>query len=321
MSGTQRFNKQVNKDSKLFIKAHETPKVLLLGNGLNRCFGGMSWTDLIYKFPNGQIIPQGSNIPMPMQIILATDGEVSTNLQKEKESMYGSVPNKEFSQVLNSLLSICFDDILTTNYSYELEQVILGNNQVSNHILKNLSSHTSAVSQTDVKYLLHSFNKVKDNRIWHIHGEARKPDSIIIGHYYYGKLLWKIQSHIDKKCVGNNSYLKCRNHGRNISIDSWVDPFILGDVYVLGFGFDLSELDLWWLLNRKKKEKANPHGKVYFYEPRLGNKFDERIRLLQLMDVEVIDCGIEILPSDKDKDKAFRMFYQKAIADISKRIK
>ena len=36
----------------------------------------------------------------------------------------------------------------------------------------------------------------------------------------------------------------------------WLDSFVLGNVNILGLGMDFSELDLWWLLNRKKRESA-----------------------------------------------------------------
>jgi len=32
-------------------------------------------------------------------------------------------------------------------------------------------------------------------------------------------------------------------------LDSWLDAFIMGDVYVLGFGFDFLEFFLWGLQN------------------------------------------------------------------------
>ena len=64
-----------------------------------------------------------------------------------------------------------------------------------------------------------------------------------------------------------------------------MDAFILGDVYILGFGFDLSEFDLWWLLNRKFNEKAD-HGHVYYLEPK-SPVLDEKLELLKLLEVEV----------------------------------
>lgn len=102
------------------------------------------------------------------------------------------------------------------------------------------------------------------------------------------------------------------------TIRSWIDSFILGDVYILGFGMNFSEFDMWWLLNRKKREKAQ-HGRVYFYEPGCGG-FGEKEELLKLLDVEVIHCGIpNPQGSNAEKDRQFRLFYQCAIEDIQKK--
>ncbi|MBR1433065.1 AbiH family protein [Ruminococcus sp.] len=99
---------------------------------------------------------------------------------------------------------------------------------------------------------LHTYNSVlyggKERRIWHIHGEARKPDSMILGHYYYGNLTAKIKNESDRL---DDAY---RREGYKCK--SWMDLFILGDVYIIGTALDVSEIDLWWLINRKARETA-----------------------------------------------------------------
>jgi hypothetical protein len=82
---------------------------------------------------------------------------------------------------------------------------------------------------------------------------------------------------------------------------------------------DVSELDLWWLLNRKKREKAH-HGKVYFYEPK-PNGFCEKHELLKLMDVQLIHLDTS-KPKDTDaeKNRAYQAFYRKAISDIEVKV-
>ena len=105
----------------------------------------------------------------------------------------------------------------------------------------------------------------------------------------------------------------------SLESNSWIDSFILGDIYVLGFGFGLSEFDLWWLLNRKKREKA-AHGKVYFYEPG-GDKFNEKFELLKLLNVEIEHCGMPT-PGETDEEKAaaYSKFYPIAIAHITDKV-
>ena len=46
---------------------------------------------------------------------------------------------------------------------------------------------------------------------------------------------------------------------------SWLDYFLLGDVHIVGLGMSLSELDLWWLVNCKKRHF--PDRTVTLYKP------------------------------------------------------
>ena len=104
------------------------------------------------------------------------------------------------------------------------------------------------------------------------------------------------------------------NKGEVFKVKSWVDDFILGDVYILGFGMDFSEFDLWWLLNRKKREKAD-HGNVWFYTP-ISSEEDERKRererneLLKILDVNVVEV-MKITES-----KMWNTYYSEAISHI-----
>lgn len=118
----------------------------------------------------------------------------------------------------------------------------------------------------------------------------------------------------------NSRYYSYRQqNGKNQSIRSWLDSFILGDVYILGFGMDFSELDIWWLLNRKKRENAI-HGQVFYYEPG-GDDFSEKAELLKLLGVKVFHCGVTTpIGTPEEKNKAYREFYLKAIQDIGERV-
>ena len=94
-------------------------------------------------------------------------------------------------------------------------------------------------------------------------------------------------------------------------ISSWLDAFIMGDVYVLGFGYDFSEMDLWWLLNRKQREKATT-GKLYYYTHRQDDA--AKLALMRAYGAEIVDLGYDTEPED------YRLFYQYAITDIGTKI-
>ena len=90
---------------------------------------------------------------------------------------------------------------------------------------------------------------------------------------------------------------------------------IFGDVYVLGFGYDYSEQDLWWLLNRKANENKIEKGKTYYYEP--GN--DNRVRIKKSL-LQVFGVITENLDMGYTEEINYRDFYSDAINDIIARI-
>ncbi len=296
-----------------------TPHVLFLGNGLNLAYSGISWSDLIGKIAKRDDFDWAeSEMPMPLQAILASDNQIRTSLKTAKEDFRGKIRTEQQMEVLRDLLTMGFDDILTTNYSYELEEAALVKKELTDRQVAKLMRYTS--KNPERNYLLHTYNQVTcgntENRIWHVHGEIRKTDSMILGHYWYGKLLYKI---IEESEENKDHYARNQREGKPTELNSWMDSFILGDVYVLGFGFGLSEVDLWWLLNRKQRERAE-HGRVYFYELR-SEKQREKTELLKLMDVEVFDLGFSDIEKTTPDGKAdYKAFYQAAIEDIKQKI-
>lgn len=316
----------------------QKPQVLLLGNGLLQAYGGISWEQLLQQIANRDDLPKkkdwyGEHLdlesPMPLRAIIVTKDHVDEAMKNvENQSFfYGREPSRELREALCRLLSMGFDHILTTNYSYELEeaalpQIICRQNNTVNKAktdrkLREFQRHTTEVSQAEPKFLLHTYYAVpyhgRENKIWHIHGEARKPNSMMLGHYYYGSLLRRCQDLLSKR---RNLYAENQKAGVEIPVKSWLDAFILGDVYCLGFGFGLSEMDLWWLLNRKKREKATNKGKLYFYDPAESSpsKFNEKYELLSLLEAEVRSCGIT--KTDPLTPSFYPSFYQAAMDDM-----
>lgn len=294
------------------------PQVLLLGNGLNRLGNSVDWKELIKKiFSNKKADINDTalfDIPYPLLAVLATDGCVNNAINSHIE-LFAGLSKDELNRInepICDLLSMGFDDILTTNYSYELEQAACPKITRDGNGCQKLMRHTSPVSRAEGRYLLHTYNEVqyngRDNRIWHIHGEARKPSTIILGHYNYGALLRRMQEVIGSR---ENMQYCLEAQGKPPIMESWLDAFIMGDVYILGFGFDFSEFDLWWLLDRKQREKAS-HGTVRFYSPSAGNE-------IKFMLLETYGVKTECFGFQKQKPD-YAAFYKEAINDIRARI-
>ena len=306
---------------KTFDLRKEKPKVLLLGNGLSRAYNASSWDHFLdsinrkkEEFPE----PDKNDMPMPMKIILLTDNHVGEAMKDNKEyflrGFYDELDDGVYDQI-RKLFDCDFDYILTTNYSYELEYAVYGDKLTENRI-KSIQKYVD-VQRAESKYMLHTFNQLEygDKKIdvWHIHGEARKSDSMIIGSYYYARLTSRI---ID--AITNMDCERRDDKDINVvSIRNWVEALVYGNIYVLGFGYDYSEQDLWWLLNRKANETKIETGTVYYYEPDTNDHIRIKKSLLNVFGVhtEGLNLGYE------GKVTNYKSFYKDAIDDITQRVK
>lgn len=303
--------KGINKQYKIFDLSKKQPQVLLLGNGL---FNKMSWKKFIEKLADKDIEPYCINDRFVVpNLILAS---VATNVKDDNcrhDRYLDAFKSYEYEDypMLNKLLNAKFDAILTTNYTYEIEYEINKKycNLTDNTKRKKFAKNTE--EKYDKKYLIHTFNRLeKDgyaNDIWHIHGEQRRKSSLILTHDEYARLMCQIINY--NTAIGN----EYENSYNNLRFMSWLDYFIMGDMYILGQGFDFSEFDLWWLLLRRLRENAKT-GTVYFYEP---EKEDNKYKLLALnaLGVKTLSLNCRINES-KNKNEQYADFYSKAIDDI-----
>lgn len=135
--------------------------------------------------------------------------------------------------------------------------------------------------------------------IWHIHGEAAKPDTMIIGHYYYGRLLSRIQKYTAETI---QRYKIAERSGTAFYPRSWVDYILFGNVYIVGQGMDLSEMDLWWLMDCKK---LYGKGTTVLFKPGMSK---EQILLSKACDVTPETC---------DKPASFAEYYENIFMKIN----
>ncbi|MBR4531007.1 type II toxin-antitoxin system VapC family toxin [bacterium] len=252
-------------------------KVLLLGNGFTRAFyDSKPWDNLVDKIRDKEKFPLPAtkyNMPTPIKIEMLANGRnylEDTNFQLELSEL----ENKKNPRLLQKILDLNFDFVLTTNYTYEIECAILGGiERFDIEEMKRRHRSSDRIDPTEQKSdnLLYSFNSVENRcnnpnnlqetiNVWHIHGEGIFPQNIVIGYDAYSRLL---KSYIDYTSNNNAT----RNNGTNPN--SWVDAFLSGDVYMLGFGMDFSEIDLWWLLQYKAKN--HPEAKTVYFNPKPVN--------------------------------------------------
>lgn len=278
------------------MKQKKTPsrrqKVLLVGNGINADSPGYKWRDLISEliseFGRGKKIEQG-NKPFPMlyeEIVLKSGDRVL--LEKEiKEFIAGKVQRIEPTKIHDEIAKASFDTILTTNYDYSLEAAMGADGRK----LKN----EGFVKET--RYSLFRHSLISGTKLWHIHGEAKSPASILLGYEQYCGYLQYMRNYIVTGTGENyerhhvDSLRKRVRHKETMGI-SWVDHFFFSDVYILGLTMDFVEMHLWWLLTyraRMKRGSITPvHNKVVFFIPRsYVADTKERLQLLESCDVIV----------------------------------
>ena len=94
---------------------------------------------------------------------------------------------------------------------------------------------------------------------------------------------------------------------------SWVDYYLIGDLYIAGFGQDFSESDIWYLSCTKKRHF--PTAKTCYYTPvsPSGRKDlrDEEKAMLEAYGIEVRER-----PIDEDSPDRYVRYYENVIAEL-----
>lgn len=311
-----------NKLLNLTIPWDRRPRILFLGNGMSRAFGGSSWEDIIREINyTGTDLTEIKKAPFPLQAVIATGDQVDCGTMeigvKLKKPM-----GQQMREYMEQLVELPFDSILTTNYSYELEEAVDPDFLKGKGRFRTYSAHTSACGRVESQFLLHSCYHIPGSdhacNIWHIHGEANKPNSMIFGHYYYGNLLFRYQEYLRQR---GNAYEENQSRHKELEVRSWLDYFIMADIYVLGCGLDFSEMDLWWLINRKKREKAQT-GKLYHFEP-YNSVNHIKQNLVRAFGGTQISCDTVIDDTqytEEEREEKYKEFYRRAILEIQEQM-
>lgn len=93
---------------------------------------------------------------------------------------------------MRKFFDLPMDDILTANYSFELE--IADGMKQSKGAYSHSLKKTKELGSSEEKFRTYQYHQLKNGkRIWHIHGDAAKPSTMMMGHYYYAKQLREIQ--------------------------------------------------------------------------------------------------------------------------------
>ena len=300
------------------IDVQNPPSVFLVGNGFSQALGGAGTGEIIKNlWKNKELSYEAAKdtIPFTRQIIIGTEDHV----EGVCENLCSNFMDHKFYDgkdygLIKKLLSCNPDAILTTNYSYEIEVgagLVPGTNRFGKAAVS-----TDMVKKRETKYYLHSFYSIDDKSVWHIHGEAKNKHSIVLGQYYYGRLLSRYINYLD----GTKSHRRpqfSNNFKGTYEPKSWIDYFIYGNVYIVGFGLDVAEYDLWWLLNRKKNQ-INQKGKVVLFLNKYDVLHPEKEQMLRLFNVQIERDSSLV---DSQGENYYKKYYNLVLDNIKDEMK
>ena len=341
------------------VRGKGRPQIVLIGNGLEKKSGQVAWDELVENLTVPNCIPLTDeekktipfpllyevlvlNRPVPQVLDAGTIRDVEKSLKTEMKKLVNSG-----NELLKELPSLNADHVFTTNYSYCLEKAFYPRRDFTKSVSRSsvrfnlFDPDEDENKKGESQYRLHSGYLAKnkdlsDIGLWHIHGEVSSSEGIVLGHDRYGRLLKRII-----EICSDLDYKKITRRNNKHVFTSWPELFLFGDIYVIGFGFDLSEFDLWWLLKRKQRERYGD-GRVFFYDkcisvketdqndPSRASETEEdsdimyqrrsvlkknlRDKLLSAHGVQILDCG-------STGDMEYDEFYKRAFADVKSRIR
>ena len=299
------------------------PQTLLFGNGLN--YGiSKTWDELLKNLNQSSII-NNDTLPNTMtyeQILLGrlskkADLNVEEYNIKKEVSKY--MEDLEPPKIYDEIINLNFDNYITTNYD---------NIFIKSYQKKYKDKFFIKDKSTELLYSIRRYKELNNSKLWHIHGEINHPKSIMLGMDHYIGSVSKIDDYIKGNYKFSDRKIKIsiensiENKIKSSKYDniSWIELFFNSDIHILGFGLDYSEIDLWFILNKRSrlKYKTNIKNKIFYYTKKLScvdckyipenvKKYEEKVELLKSFNVKVIEIDCD-----------YKELYEKAIIEIKK---
>ena len=292
----------------IHLHSGRKPQVLLLGNGMLQLAHGMDWNTLIAPLNTRQVPePVLAQLPMSMK----PETMFGTRFEHISKHMADVLLQAKpcLSPQLDRLLSLDFDCILTTNYTYEIEQTLAGERWVKSGRRSSFSyCGEGHAKQHNLQccYIV-SGRSGRQIPVWHVHGDACRSTSLVLSYHSYVRASSLLFAYSQSR---KNIFWESQQEARPIVPQAWFDWFLCGDVYSVGFGWNPCEVDLWWAAERKSREKAVVGSHVAYFTDDIRQ--DAQKEMLRAMNTEV--C---VMPLDGDN---YRAVYEAVTEDIRKRI-
>lgn len=283
--------------------------VLFVGNGLNHVDKvAISWNKLLDSISaeDTNYISESLGMTLRFEYIDAVSKDKALEIKRKVAKNTGEKA-EEIKEKKNSLhvrlMKLPIQTIITTNYDYALE----------------LSADASFVARRTTVERLYSFYRKQtaaDKTVYHIHGECRYPNSICLGFEHYAGMLEKMRSKLVLSTSAGNPDKRFHLYdvlmGLTDPDDAWYYNFFKNDIYFLGFGFDSSEEDIWWLITyRRRLKELYPNlvkNRLVFLDTTPESKLNDPKEKAKRAVLKAMDVQIE-----KQKGRTYR---EKAISAV-----
>lgn len=299
---------------------------ILFGNGINRLnSSNISWNDVLDKIKGSRSF-NDTGLPNTM---------IYERVILEKPNSHEDILNDEFETKLeiadmmseidsHKLYSKMFDlnvqNYLTTNYDYAFIKSIENRKDINFPIFEYSTEDVYSIRR--LKRISNTNEKKK--HFWQIHGEIKKPATIMLGLDQYTGSLGKIDSYIkgyyrytkNKERISEESIMT-KLKTNSFTDVSWIELFFNSNIHIFGFGLDYAESDIWWLLNKRARLKKSNLGeliknKITFYTMDIDIQRKEQ---LNVFDVNVQNIKV---PSGPNK---YNEFYNKLMKILKSKTK
>lgn len=241
---------------------------ILYGNGLNRVSSAPSWDSILAQLDLSWPMKSISswNVPNTVQydqLALQSLKPSPTILSQLCSILQGPWANK----VYQTLARRANTNFITTNYDFTLERTI-------NKQIFSFPPYGSSIWERlyNVNTYYEPINNIK---IWHIHGDVHRPQSIILGYDHYCKQIAKIERNLPYVYLFDRWGARSRKSNDIGLSDTWATYFFTDDIYIVGLGLGFEELDLWWLIDKwayYRKYTGKQSNKIVYLDADVCNR-------------------------------------------------
>ena len=241
---------------------------LFLGNGFSRSiFNNMpSWSDLFEGASNS--INNNTILYEIARLNAGKNGDdekkVKTQIIEKINANFTSENIKKDIRYINNFGKLLSDNhvnnIITTNYDKGIEFILCQKCGYNEQICDDLDAESVYSIRTYKLFINKELNHTV--KLWKIHGDFDRIKSVTLGFDQYCGALSKLNDYVKGKYSSSKATnpkntcsipMKAKCSTQDFDDISWAELFFKTNIYIAGFGLDFSEIDIWWLLNKRAR--------------------------------------------------------------------